>query len=417
MVFSLLLLIFTPFAHADTTNIYKVQISVVDSNGNLIDLSGAKVFASSGKSLIWSKGIGRYSIGSAGLNYDVINGSIEFRTLVNDDIQFVLGDDKGDYAFFISEKLMKQELKNNIIIKKTYKLSDLKKISLKANFMNRSTGKYEVSIYNPQNTSLEADNYGSLFEMKADDAKDVFVSQGKYNYVFKYIDKGVCAFTYKDNVSAVDTKSIVVTKDNVSLTKYSYKIPKALESYIYYIMHVDKDNHRSYISGLFSDSQTLDFYMDKRVESGLQRLILSKDIEDEYISSVWFNGLRKMPITLGSSFSPANVAVFNTNQGTKSIRIEFEDLAGNSISFIDMPSKKDMMIQIYDKSSGVKLHEATFSKYWDFFNPPLKNGTYIAKIAPIEKSLGIDGCSYYDLTVDSSKPISFKFIKLFNLRF
>lgn len=71
-----------------------------------------------------------------------------------------------------------------------------------------------------------------------------------------------------------------------------------------------------------------------------------------------------------------------------------------------------MVVEIYDKVSGNLLYETKLSRYWDYFDPKLKAGSYLAKIYPVEKAQGMDSCTYYNLTVDSN----YHFKKMFSLK-
>jgi hypothetical protein len=405
----------TPSTYAANANTYKVQIIVEDNTGNTLDVSSAMSLISCGKSVIWTKDDRKQGYGlSSVLDVNPTNQYFEFYSTSYDNISFNLSSDTGDYAFYISDTIKKEELKKDKAIQKKYKLSDLKKIALKTSFMNRNSGRYEVSVVNTANNNYESDNHGSTFEMKPDGSKDLYISPGKFYMAFKYVDAGVCALTYKDNVNTSATKLIKIAREDVILTKYSYKAPKALEDYIYYIMQIQLLNgsYRAYLKGLFTDTGALDLYMDKRISASSQRIVFSMDPDDEYENSVWVMYQNKIPFQLGNSFSPGKISFTKGLDGRQSMEIYFSDSTGNSIHFIDMSGIKDLIVEVYDKKSGEKLYQNTISKYWDYFEPKLKAGAYLARIYPVEKVHGIDCCTYYDLNVSSE----YKFIKLFSLK-
>lgn len=397
-----------PTSYAEAAPTCKIQITVADMAGQTIDLTNAYYFVKSGQNIMWGNGrrSGGYGLGEQiGKTYDQ---NMEFWLKAPADVTYSISLDLGDSVFFIEDTVARKDLATGKILNKTYSLKNLKTVALKTTFMNRTTGSYSFSVYNPKNMNYEMDNYGSTATMKADGTKNLLISPGKFNFVFKYTDQGVCAMTCKSNVDTAVTKSMVFAKESVSLLKYSYKIPPVLSAYDYYIMHVSLNSGlRVYLKGLFSQAETLDLYMDKAIPAGSQRLVLSKDPEDEYEEAVWIFSTTKTPPVLGNLFRPGIVSTSKTYDGKLSITVYFTDLNGNTIHFTSMNQKQDLLIEVYNRVTGELLSSVPVSKYWDYFDPKLKAGTYYARISPTEPVPGFNQCTFYDLKVDAKLNYTF----------
>jgi hypothetical protein len=404
------------FAFAQNTDIqsegpYVVSITVSDLSGCEVELTNASFFIKCGNNLAWGK---KRSLGGYGLrNLDIEQNTYEIRIYSQEynDIYFILSCDNGDNVYYISDTIKKEELSGSFVLKKLYKMSDMMKIDLNINFMGTDSGRYEVSIYRPEHTHIEADNRGSTFVMNNGDTKKLYISQGKYNFLFKYLDKGVCALAFRDGVDTSEVKNFQITQKDVDLRRYFYRTPVTLQDYKYYIMNVYLDNYAftARLGGLFSNSGTLVFYMDKRILPKAQSLIFSKDPNDEYISSVYPIFQANIPVSLGNYFSPGDLSAFETNDGKWAFSIFFDDVMGNTVRFIDLPKKNDMVLEICDKNSGETLHKLNVSRYWDYLDINLKEGTYLVKVYPAENVKEVRGCTYYDLEVGDG----YKFTRLY----
>lgn len=406
---------FVPTTFAENSKPYKIRIVVNGLSGEALNLNGVNTLLKCGTSIIW--GVGERMQGYGVDTFDIVNkGSyIEFSTAASKEMSYTLSSDEGEYAYFISDTVQSKDIVKENTMTKTYNLKDLKMIKLNTNFMTRKSGNYEFTIYNPLTINYEADNHGSTAEMKSDGTKDLYISEGKFNFIFKYLDQGVCAITSLENVNTKSVNNIQKTKNNVNLSKCSYTIPDVLKQYEYYIMHLNmpNPNFRAYLRGLF-DNGKLDFYIDKKLKSSNQQLVLSKNPNDEYESSIWIFNQKQtsMSMSLGTSYSPGEVRVFQTRDGKRSIEIFFDDENSNKVHFIDYPAKADMVIEIYNKTTGALLYESIVSKYWDYLNSDLKSGNYIAKIYPVDKSEAINSCTYYNLKIGEK----YEFTKLFSLK-
>lgn len=386
------------------TDCYTINISVTDTSGKPIDLTNASFYAASDKSVIWGRGhdFGGYHTlrqleGRAWGSYF----QLCLFSNSEDVVFFLCGNNGEDQAFYISDTIKADGFSIGDTAEINYDLNELHKVALEIGFMDRPGGKYEVSVFDPQLDHRETESRGSMFAFGAEGTKSLFMSPGSYMFAFKYADTGVCGYASR-KIDVPVQREIRLSEDDVEFDKYIFKEPAPWRDYKYYIIQTGAIDMKfsTRLRGLLDDDGSVAIYIDKKTQYSPPRIIYSRNPDTEYESSIvtLIHDIEVRDIT-GESFVPSRLEAYIATDGKRAFSQYFSDISGNELRFIDFPSKKDMIMEIYDESGNDLLHRFAYSRYWDYLHPQLSPGKYVARVYPLVREYGIQGSAEYVLTI------------------
>lgn len=381
-----------------------INISVRDMSGNPVNLTDAVFYAQSGKSVIWGRGVrfGGYNTVRQleGMAKDDHFRISAFNT--SDDISFfVCGNNGESQAFYIFDTIKASDYKIGEAVEVSYSLNDLHGVTLDLDFMGRSGGQYEVSVFDPKLDHRETESQGSMFRFVTAGKKTLMLSPGSYVLAVKYTDTGTCGFVSR-KIDIPAQGEINITGRDVELDRYVFVEPAAWKDYRYYIIQagIRGMDFLSYLRGMLDESGSVTMYIDRGTQYYPPRVIYSKNPETEYESSILtFIYDTSIHNIQGESFVPSRIEAYITTDGKRAFSQYFSDAAGSELRFIDLPRKKDMMMEILDASGKELLHKFAYSKYWNYLEPVLDPGKYLVKVYTLTRENGIDGSAEYILTI------------------
>lgn len=401
----------TKLPHADYESL-TIIISVTDGSGSLVDLTNASFYVASGNSVIWGRGTtsGGYNT-ERQLEGMAIDDRFQIRAYRDsEDIGFfICGNIGEDQAFYIYDTIKAGSWETGEAVQIRYSLDRLYEVSLDLDFMGRSEGHYEVTVFDRKLDHRQTESQGSMFRFDTDGTKSLMISPGSYLFAFKYLDTGTCGLAARQ-IDIPSVSEIRLAGQDMRFDRYVFTEPAAWRDYRYYIIQTGFRgvSFMSYLRGTLDDEGRVTVYVSKETGHYSPRIIYSKSPDTEYESSI-FTFIRddKFSNIEGERFVPSSIDAYIATDGKRAFAQYFADASGNECRFIDLPREKDMMMEIYDESGNELLHKFAYSKYWDYLEPDLAPGRYLVKVYPLVMEHGIDGSAEYVLRIGDI----YKFIK------